>query len=331
MREYRYIDRLRQAMEGKYPDKDINYCTEYARNLLDKNLPVIYDARHAEEILRLNEIKRECYHVFVITGKNKERMITAPSREIKRRQQWILEEILEKQSVSKNCHGFVKKRSIVTNAKMHMGHKNILNLDIRNFFPSITQAMVTSQFQQMGYSKSAAEVLAEVCCYEGILPQGAPTSPYMSNLILKDMDQELEKFCRKKQITYTRYADDMSFSSDEEISGFLQDICSVVEKHSFEINEKKTCYYQDPYRKIVTGLVVKDNEVCVPKKFKRKFRQEIYYCRQLGVQRHLENTGNKERTGFKEYMYGKAYFITMVEPETGKKYLEALDEIEWGY
>lgn len=331
MGKYKYIDRLRQAMEGKYSEEYINYCAEYAAKLLDKNLPVIYDARHVDEILRLHGIKPDCYHIFVIAGKNKERKITAPSREIKQRQQWILEEILEKQDVSDNCHGFVKKRSILTNAKMHMGHKNILNLDISNFFPSITETMVIFQFQQMGYSKSAAEALAGVCCYEGKLPQGAPTSPYMSNLILKNMDQDLENFCQKKGITYTRYADDMSFSSNEEIEGFFKDIKFIIGKYSFEINEKKTCYYQDPYRKIVTGLVVKENEVCIPKKFKRKFRQEIYYCRHLGVQRHLENTGNQERTGFREYMYGKAYFIAMVEPETGKKYLEALDEIEWGY
>lgn len=331
MCEYKYINRLKQAMKNKYSEEYINYCVEYARNLLDKNLPVIYDDRHAEEILRLHKIKQDCYHEFIITGKNKERTITAPSREIKKRQQWILEEILEKQNVSKNCHGFVRKKSIVTNARTHIGHKNILNLDIKNFFPSITQTMVISQFRQMGYSKNAAEVLARVCCYEETLPQGAPTSPYMSNLILKDMDQELEIFCKKKKITYTRYADDMSFSSNEEIGGFLKDICSIIENYSFKINEKKTCYYKDPYRKIVTGLVVKENGICVPKKFKRKFKQEIYYCKKLGVQRHLENTGNKERTGFKEYMYGKAYFIAMVEPETGEKYLKALDEIGWGY
>lgn len=176
MGKYKYIDRLRQAMGGKYSEEYINYCAEYAAKLLDKNLPVIYDARHVDEILRLHGIKPDCYHIFVIAGKNKERKITAPSREIKQRQQWILEKILEKQDVSDNCHGFVKKRSILTNAKMHMGHKNILNLDIRNFFPSITETMVIFQFQQMGYSKSAAEALAGVCCYEGKLPQGAPTS-----------------------------------------------------------------------------------------------------------------------------------------------------------
>lgn len=331
MTEYAYIDRLRQAMEGSYSRDYIDKCAEYARNLLDKKLPVIYDARQVREILRLEQIQADCYHTFVINGKHKEREITAPSRGIKQRQQWILEEILEKQDISNNCHGFVKNRSILTNARMHMGHKNILNLDIQDFFPSVTQDMVKSLFQQTGYGESAAEALAKICCYEGKLPQGAPTSPYISNLILKNMDQELENFCQKKDITYTRYADDMSFSSNQEIYGHLKDIRAVIQRYSFQINEKKTCYYQDPHRKIVTGLVVKETEVCVPKKFKRKLRQEIYYCRQLGVQKHLDNTGNSNCVGFKEYMYGKAYFVAMVEPETGEKYLKELDEIEWGY
>lgn len=331
MNEYRYIERLKQEMKGRYPEEYIRQCAEYARRLLDKNLPVIYDEKHVQEILRLKQIRLNCYHVFVIAGKHKEREITAPSREIKRRQQWILEEILEKQKVSENCHGFVKKRSILTNAYMHVGHRNILNFDIKDFFPSISQAMVTTQFQQMGYSESAAKALASVCCYEEKLPQGAPTSPYMSNLILKNMDFELERFCRQKEITYTRYADDMSFSGNKEILQYSEHLRSIIERYHFRINEKKTCYYQDPYRKIVTGLVVKEKEVCIPKKFKRKLRQEIYYCRQFGVQRHLENTGNGERVGFKEYMYGKAYFVAMVEPETGEKYLKELDQIEWGY
>lgn len=81
-----------------------------------------------------------------ISGKNKKRKITAPSQPIKLRQQWILSEILEKNKVSNNCHGFVRNRSILTNAKKHIGHKNILNIDIKDFFPSITQNMVVKEF-----------------------------------------------------------------------------------------------------------------------------------------------------------------------------------------
>ena len=331
MSEYKYIERLKDAMEGEYSQEYINICIEYSKKLLDKKLPVIFDRNHVNEILRIGSIIPECYHIFEISGKNKKRKITAPSKPIKLRQQWILSEILEKNRVSNNCHGFVRNRSILTNAKKHVGHKNILNIDIKDFFPSITQKMVVNEFPKMGYENSASEALAEIRCFENRLPQGAPTSPYMSNLILKEMDDELDKFARHRKITYTRYADDMSFSSDVDIFYILQDLCNIINKYSFQINEKKTCYYPDPHRKIVTGLIVKEGKVRIPKKFKRKLKQEIYYCQRFGVQQHLENTGNCERIGFKEYLYGKAYYVVMVEPEIGKKFLQQLDQISWGY
>lgn len=331
MKEYAYIERLENAMRGKYPPEYVHKCTNYACKLLDKNLPVIFDWTHLVQILQLRQIQLKCYHVFVVRGKNKEREITAPSMELKRRQQWILSEILEKNEVSDCCHAFVKGRSIVTNATMHIGKQNILNLDIKNFFPSISQDRVIKVFEEMGYSKSASDILADICCYEGRLPQGAPTSPYLANLVLSKMDDDLIRFSKEKGLTYTRYADDMSFSSNLDIRPYEAEIKQIVMMHSFTVNEEKTKYYQEPYRKIVTGLVVKENKICVPKSFKRKLKQEIYYCKHLGVQSHLNNTGNGMRSGFKEYLYGKAYYVNMVEPDIGKRFLRELDEIKWGY
>ena len=331
MKEYAYVERLKSAMSGKYPQEYVDKCTIYACKLLDKNLPVIFDWMHVAQILQLRQIQLKCYHVFVIRGKNKEREITAPSKELKRRQQWILSEILEKNAVSDCCHAFVKGRSIVTNAMMHIGKQNILNLDIKNFFPSISQDRVIKVFEEMGYGISASGVLADICCYEGRLPQGAPTSPYLANLVLSKMDDDLVRFSKQKGLIYTRYADDMSFSSDLDIRPYVTEIKQIVMKHSFTVNEEKTKYYQEPYRKIVTGLVVKENKICVPKSFKRKLKQEIYYCKHLGVQTHLNNTGNSMRSGFKEYLYGKAYYVNMVEPDIGKRFLRELDAIEWGY
>lgn len=331
MQEFTYISRLQNAMEGQYPEEYIEKCTAYARKLLEKNMPVIFDGQHISQILNLNHIKGDCYHSFYIWGKNKIREITAPSSELKKRQRWILKEILEKLRVNDCCHGFVAERSIVTNAKMHMGHKNILNMDIRDFFPSITFDMVCRIFEEIGYSQSVVRKLAELTCHNGVLPQGAPTSPYLANLVLRDMDTELEGLCRKRGITYTRYADDMSFSSNEDIGEFGKEVKRIVEQSAFQVNEGKTVYYQDPHRKIVTGLLVKEDKICVAKAYKRKLKQELYYCRKFGVVQHLENTGNKERSGFKEYLYGKAYFINMVEPETGKRFLQELDRISWGY
>ena len=94
MSEYKYIERLKDAMEGEYSQEYINICIEYSKKLLDKKLPVIFDRNHVNEILRIGSIIPECYHIFEISGKNKKRKITAPSQPIKLRQQWILSEIL---------------------------------------------------------------------------------------------------------------------------------------------------------------------------------------------------------------------------------------------
>lgn len=331
MQEYNYIIRLKEAMKNNYTEEYIDKCIIYAKKLLDKNLPVLFDKHHVDEILKLYSIKRDCYHTFFVRSKKKQRKITAPSKNLKLRQQWILKEILENNKVSDCCHGFVKDRSILTNAKKHSGHKNILNIDIENFFPSITQMMVVKVFEEMGYNQDVSQILSELCCYQGRLPQGAPSSPYLANLILRDMDIKLLEFCEKNEITYTRYADDMSFSSDRDIKKHLEILVKIIESYSFHINDKKTKYYEEPYRKIVTGLIVKQDGVYVPKKFKRTLKQEIYYCKKLGVASHLENTGNNERVAFKEYLYGKAYYVNMVEPKQGQKFLEELDMIEWKY
>ena len=100
-----------------------------------------------------------------------------------------------------------------------------------------------------------ADALASLTCYKGVLPQGAPTSPYLANLVLRDMDKKLMELCGKEEITYTRYADDMSFSSNKDIMVYWDALKRIVEQFHFRINENKTVYYQEPHRKIVTGLI----------------------------------------------------------------------------
>lgn len=330
--EYPYITRLREAMEGTYSRDYIEKCAAYAKYLLKKGLPVIYDEKHVREILWMHRVELDAYEVYYVRGRHKERKITAPSMPLKLRQQWILEEVLEKLKVHDCCHGFVRGRSILTNARLHMNHPVIYNLDIKNFFPSVKAEQVRQVFMRAGYSRAAAGGLTELCCYEEMLPQGAPTSPYLANLVLCQMDTALAGFCGQKGITYTRYADDMSFSGYTDVEQqYGEALQAIVRSYGFSINEEKTRCYREPHRKIVTGLVVKAEGVFIPKGFKRKLRQEIYYCRRFGVERHLENTGNRERSSFKEYLYGKAYYVAMVEPVTGRKFLQELDELSWGY
>lgn len=106
-------------------------------------------------------------------------------------------------------------------------------------------------------------------------------------------------------------------------------IAEIIKKYGFSINNNKTRIFKENERKLITGLPVKEDGLKIPKKFKRRLKQEIYYCKKFGVSTHLENIASARSVNFKEYLYGKAYYIKMVEPQTGEYFLRQLDEIQW--
>ena len=330
MEKERYIERLQQAMSQDYSAEYINVCVEYAARLFERELPVIFDADHLFRVLKMYNIKQDSYQEFVIAGKRgKRRIISAPSKNLKMRQRWILDHILYKIPVAQCCEGFRKNHSIFTNAKKHIGYQQSLNMDIKDFFPSITRDKVFWVFYEMGYSKDAAGCFAELCCHEEKLPQGAPTSPYLANIVCRGMDRQLMEFAEKHGLVYTRYADDMSFSGDCELSELGEEIAAIISEHGFAVNPEKTRIYKGNKRKLITGIIVKEDGLSVPRDFKRKLRQEIYYCKKFGAAGHLENTKSEKMVNFREYLYGKAFYIKMVEPVTGQKFLNELNEIQW--
>lgn len=319
-----YLQRLNDAMlaAGIYDTSYIQICLSYAEKLLHQNLPVLFDEKHVNMVLCMEDLEFPCYTSFYIRGKRKSREITAPSMRLKTRQRWILDEILEKIPVSEYCHGFVTGKSIVTNAKAHMGKEQILVMDIQNFFPSIKKQQVINIFNNIGYSVSASKRLGDICCFNGELPQGAPTSPYLANLRCRKMDVRLGDMAAGYGLIYTRYADDMTFSGDVDLDFLIPLVENELARNGFVSNGEKTRIYRETDRKMVTGLVVKENRLRVPKQFKRKLKQEIYYCKKLGVSTHLQNTSGSRCVNFREYLYGKAYYIKMVEPETGENFLK---------
>ena len=303
------------SIEENYPVK---------RNSL--NMPYFENISDLHKILKLEHIDVYSYHNFNISNGKKERLITSPSKNLKQRQKWILNYILYNFNAIDCAHGFTKTKSIVTNAKCHVNKKEIGCLDIKDFFPSISAKQIFDVFRNFGYGEELAMELCKLCTYEDCLPQGAPTSPMLSNIVFAPIDSEILQYSKENNLVYTRYADDITISADEDISNHLCEVKKIIQKYGFEINEQKTHIMKDNYRKMVTGLVVTDT-VKVPQKFKRKFRQEIYYCEKFGVEQHLKNIGRKSAVNFKEYMYGKAYFIKMVEEDVGNKFLKELDQI----
>lgn len=237
-----YLINLRRNMiKNKCDENHIINCEKYAKELLKKGFPVIFDAKHLELILKMGDMRqgKQAYNHFHIYGKYKIRNIIAPSKKLKIRQQWILHNILEKVQIHNCCHGFVKSKSIFTNAKMHCDKSEVLTLDIRSFFESISRQQVLEEFKNMGYTISAATKLTDICCYGQYLPQGAPTSPYLANIVFKKLDEEINFLTQKNQITYTRYADDLSFSGDNNIFHIKMTIINLLKKIVLMLMKKK--------------------------------------------------------------------------------------------
>lgn len=325
-----YLSRLRAAMTERAREAgEIARCVRYAERLLRSDLPVLFDGTHVWQVLRMEHVDRNRYHSFNISQGEKERLITAPSRPLKARQRWILDVILSRLEVSPYAQGFEQARSIKTNALIHADHDYVVCLDIRDFFPSIGQRAVAGAFCGAGYTVSAAGALADICCYGGALPQGAPTSPRLSNIIFKGLDFQLAEIAEKYGAAYSRYADDMTFSADCPLPGIVEAVSALLAQHGFELNSEKTQFYGPGEPKEITGLVVQNGTVRVPKAYRRLLKQEIYYCRKFGVLAHLENRKSQHYVNYREHLYGKAYYVQMIEPGLGKHFLHELDQIKW--
>lgn len=335
-----YIKKLKLLLENSdYEEEYKRKCIEYAERLLLNGLPVIYDLEHLILVLG---IKKKiltkmifAYHNFYSTVEipkksGGSRKLQIPSVELKYIQRWILDNILKKIKISKHAIGFCNEKSIVDNAKIHIGNKCILNMDIKDFFPSINFEMVFRIFIYYGYTKELSFIFTRLCTYDGFLPQGSPTSPYISNIVSLKIDKRLSRLAEKYHANYSRYADDITFSSNSSMKKLPEIIQKILLEEGFMVNKKKTRFQYFYQRQEVTGLIVNNGRVRVKKSYKKELYQTIYYCQKFGVNNHLEKI-NCHKNFYKEYLYGKAYFINMVEPEEGKKIFKLLEEIQWDY
>ena len=205
--------------------------------------------------------------------------MNVPSLSLKVVQRWILKEILEKIYVSKQAMAFIPhKNGLRENAERHKKNIFLLEMDITNFFGTITEQQVYRLFCNIGYNSKVAGILANLCTYDGYLPQGAVTSPYIANLICYHMDARINGYCSRKDIVYTRYADDLTFSSSNRtlLNKVEKFIKYIVTDEGFTINDKKTRYLSNDVKKTVTGITINDDSIHVDKKFKRDLRAQIY-------------------------------------------------------
>lgn len=210
------------------------------------------------------------------------REICAPDNKLKYIQKKLSKVLIGKQNeynkendiVLNISHGFVKNKGIITNAKIHRNKKILLNIDISNFFDSFHFGRVKGFLEKnkaFKFSTEVSTILAQLTCYKGKLPQGAPSSPIIANLIFNIVDMRILKISKKYSLDYTRYADDLSFSTNNKSffknnEQFIKDIESILEISGFSINEKKLRLIYSSSRQEVTGLTV-NKKLNVNKKF----------------------------------------------------------------
>ncbi|MCY7113452.1 retron Ec67 family RNA-directed DNA polymerase/endonuclease [Streptococcus mutans] len=224
------------------------------------------------------------YETFTIPKKNGgERIIHAPKKELKFLQKRLANVLwdcylydLKSKSKEKKLkipmlsHAFEKNKSIITNAQVHRNKKYLLNIDLKDYFDSFNFGRVRGFFvkdKDFQVTSEIATVIAQIACYQGKLPQGAPSSPIITNLITRILDYRIVKIAKKYRFTYTRYADDMTFSTNRELNSnklratkelenFLAELERLIISSGFEINPKKTRLSNNMQRQEVTGLVV---------------------------------------------------------------------------
>lgn len=315
---------LAKAAE-KHKDKEyIQTCLDYAQPILAKSCPVIFDTKNLSllvgykesYILRAITYTQKYYWTFFIPKKDgTKRVITEPLPNLKEIQNWILHNILYKLSSHKFAKAYIPGKKIRENVKLHTKKKFVITFDIHNFFDSIKRESVEWIFSEIGYSDLVSNLLSKLCTLNGCLPQGAPTSPYLSNLFMRDFDERIRQYCIGKKIMYTRYADDMTFSSSSEsfdIKALEKEVSKAVAAKGLSLNPQKTHIMRYDNKQIVTGVVV-NQRPRLPKKERKRLRLVMHYVYLNGLAKHIKNE-NIDKVNYGRYLLGKINYALSLEP-----------------
>lgn len=310
------------------------------------------------------------YRFFYIRkkGRNRRRKICIPNPQLYKAQRFLHQKVLQECQVHPSCFAYIRDSSIMDTASVHVESRWLLKLDIVNFFDSISEISVYRAFRENGFPALISFEMARICTWltfrnpheihsrwkidyrhkykiyhcsriseMGSLPQGAPSSPMLSNIVCFKLDETLEKLAIESGLRYTRYSDDITFSTDsinfnrKNATFFLSKVFSVLKSYGFEPNKTKTEIIPPSSKKIVLGLNVDKRSVSLDKNIKYKIKQHIHFCLHSGVGpiNHAKRKGFSSVIGFRNHLKGLINYAKSIEPEFGEKMLSFYKKIKW--
>lgn len=287
------------------------------------------------------------------------RWISIPVPPLMAVQQWIGQNILNKVEPHTAAFAYVPKRRLLDHAQRHCGATWLVKVDVKDFFSNISERQVFQVFLRLGYPKLLSFEMARLCTrvtpkrqgakwtnsygehsipdydckYVGSLPQGAPTSPALSNLVCVDLDLDLSDLAISKSATYSRYADDLCFSltagSREDAFALKREVSKVLWKHGFSENPKKTRVVPPGARMVLTGLNVNADVPTVPREVRDLVRMHLHYAKKNGIPVHCKERGFRSVVGFKNYLLGLIGYVASVDKKYGAAFYAKFNELLW--
>ena len=259
------------------------------------------------------------YKTFDIPKRHGRRVIDAPRVALKVVQTYIAQHIADRFAVHDAAHAFRANRNKFSNGAPHAGAPNFMSLDIRDFFPSTTEQAILRLFAQAGFPGAIAGQLADLCTKGGGLPQGAPSSPSLSNAVFLEADVKIQDLATQWSASYTRYADDLSFSSSVRRFGpdDVAAIQAILSEHGYELNTQKTMLVGGGFRHEAAGVSVSSAEVIAPRWRRRKWRGLF----------HKASESPRNFAGRSQELRGIAAFVHQYDAALASRYFEVAAQV----
>jgi len=341
---------IKRAIQLNRTDEFIDDLQLYVTKLQKNNLPVILSPKHwalnmgmeYEDLNSIIENRLLYYDLYKIRKKSGGfRHIQSPKPNLFKIQYWLKTFVLDQISFPDYLTSYQKNKSIIDNARFHVGKPMVIKFDLSNFFEHITQDKVLGLFRILGYNTAVSIDMAKACCVPIVpqdrnkqsvldfacLPQGSPSSPALSNLAGFKLDIRLATYASRNKFTYSRYADDLTFSGDVANKIKKSVVSSIICEEGFKLNPKKIHYIQQTSRQVVTGITVNE-KLSLSKKYRKDIHTQLYYAVRFGPYNPIDKNQIR-RANYREWLLGNILYISQLHPGEAKIMKEKFELINW--